>query len=109
MHSYIELQGLREEKVEKTLTNIGPAVFHGAMSTFLGICLTSLGSGFIWQAFFTLWTTVVLTGFVYSIWVLPVILTVFGPEIQIDAEHVHRYTDEKSKSNEITFVPITLK
>lgn len=79
------------------------------MSTFLGICLTSLGSGFIWRAFFTLWTTVVLTGLVYSVWVLPVLLTVLGPETEQDAEQIHPDTAEKANFSKNTFVPITLK
>jgi len=62
---------------------MGPAILHAALSTFLGVCFTILGQGFVWQAFFTLWSTVVAAGFLYSTWILPVMLTMIGPENKI--------------------------
>jgi len=62
---------------------MGPAILHAALSTFLGVCFTILGQGFVWQAFFTLWSTVVAAGFLYSTWILPVMLTMIGPENKV--------------------------
>lgn len=59
---------------------MGPAILHAALSTFLGVCFTILGAGFVWRAFFTLWSTVVGAGFLYSTWILPVALSLIGPE-----------------------------
>lgn len=65
---------------------MGPAILHAALSTFLGVCFTILGAGFVWKAFFTLWSTVVVAGFVYSTWILPVMLSLIGPENGEDEE-----------------------
>lgn len=80
MHEFLERKGEREKRVEMALTDMGPAVLHAALSTFLGVCFTILGAGFVWQAFFTIWSTVVVSGFIYSTIVLPVLLTLLGPE-----------------------------
>jgi len=68
------------------MTQMGPAVMHAALSTFLGVCFTILGAGFVWQAFFTLWSTVVAAGFLYSTWILPVMLTIIGPSNNIEED-----------------------
>mmetsp|Transcript_2208 Transcript_2208/g.1915 ORF Transcript_2208/g.1915 Transcript_2208/m.1915 type:complete len:158 (+) Transcript_2208:71-544(+) len=64
MHEFLEAKGSKEQRVEKTITDMGPAILHAALSTFLGVCFTILGAGFVWQAFFVIWTAVVCAGFV---------------------------------------------
>jgi len=64
MHEFLEVKGTKEYRVERTITDMGPAIMHAALSTFLGVCFTILGAGFIWKAFFTIWSSVVFAGFV---------------------------------------------
>jgi len=76
---------------------MGPAILHAALSTFLGVCFTILGQGFVWQAFFTLWSTVVAAGFLYSTWILPVMLTMIGPENKV----IHKIRSIDNEKNNI--------
>jgi predicted RND superfamily exporter protein len=64
MHEFLECKGDREKRVEITLTQMGPAILHASLSTFLGVCFTILGAGFVWKAFFTIWSAVVFSGFI---------------------------------------------
>lgn len=95
--------GSREDKCLKSLSEIGPAVFNGAFSTFLSVVLLSDSRGHIlltsfkvqslkkipdniWHlSFFQIFSMVVWFAFFNSVFGLPVTLSLFGPTKQPEA------------------------
>jgi Niemann-Pick C1 protein len=76
----VEHTGSREERVKKTLTNIGPAVMNGGISTFLAFILLSNSKSHVFITFFKIFFLVVVFGLFQGLVVLPVILSFVGPK-----------------------------
>lgn len=103
----IEHSGTREERICKTLTNIGPAVMNGGISTFLAFILLANSQSHVFSTFFKIFFLVVLFGLFQGLVVLPVILSYVGPEPNIvsatpsetDQEMNLNGTHQKDKEN----------
>ncbi|CAN0035657.1 unnamed protein product, partial [Choristocarpus tenellus] len=48
-HSFIIMTGTKDERMVKALADIGVAVVHGGVSTFLAVVLLSLSSSFVFR------------------------------------------------------------
>jgi len=82
-HWYIEEHGsTRNERVRDTLRSIGPAVFHGGVSTFLAFVLLAGSKSHVFTTFFKIFTLVVVFGLFQGLGVLPVILSFLGPKLK---------------------------
>ena len=69
----------RNERVEKTLVNIGPAVLNGGLTTFLALALCSMSTGHVFLTFFKVFTLTVVFGLYHGLVVFPVVLATLGP------------------------------
>ncbi|CAG0885312.1 unnamed protein product [Darwinula stevensoni] len=78
-HTFMTCQGTREERAEKTLATIGPAVFHGGFSTFLAFILLCRTDSHVFSTFFKIFFGVVIFGLYHGLCFLPVILSLVGP------------------------------
>ena len=64
----------------KTLTNIGPAVLNGGISTFLAFVLLCMSKSIIFLTFFKIFFLVVVFGLFHGLLFLPVVLSLIGPQ-----------------------------
>ena len=82
VHSFLKTQGgcnSRHERIKDAMVNIGPAVFNGAMSTFFAFCLCAFGRLPLTGVIFTVFSLIVFSGLFGAFFVLPVLLSWFGP------------------------------
>ena len=69
----------RVSKVRGAFTKTGTSVFHGAFSTFLAIVTISASSSYVFRAFFKQWFGIIVFGMLHAFFLLPVLLSLFGP------------------------------
>merc|ERR1711963_9904 len=79
-HRYLGEKGTKDQRMVATLTNIGPAVFNGGVSTFLAFILLASSKSHVFITFFKIFFLVVSFGIFHGIVFLPVLLSLVGPE-----------------------------
>merc|ERR1719199_318993 len=77
-HSFAMSTGTPEERAVKALERIGPSVFNAIMSTFLAVVVLSTSQSYIFRVFFKTLFLVVVVGGLHGLWLLPVLLSLFG-------------------------------
>ena len=70
----------RKEKTLLALRKIGPAVFLGLFTTFLGVLPLAGASSQVFRVFFLMFLSIVVVGGVHGFVLLPVLLSFFGPK-----------------------------
>ena len=79
-HRFTEEKGSSKNKrVQTALTNIGPAVLNGGISTFLAFVLLAGSKSHVFSTFFKIFFLVVTFGLFQGLVVLPVLLSILGP------------------------------
>jgi len=78
-HNFMLQTGTREERVVKTLGDIGSAVLCGAISTFLGVMLLVLSKSYVFRVLFQAFFLTVVLGVAHGLLLLPALLSVIGP------------------------------
>lgn len=71
--------GSRQEKMKKSLEEIGSAVLNGGISTFLAFFLLAFSDAYAFNTFFKMFACLVLFGLYHGLIFLPVILSLIGP------------------------------
>jgi hypothetical protein len=71
--------GNKNERVTVALADVGPAVIHGGMSTFLAFALLAASESYVFLTFFKVFFLVVVFGIFHGMVFLPVILSLLGP------------------------------
>ena len=80
VHCFLKTEGAsKEDRVKKTMIKIGPAVFNGAVSTYVGFSLCVFGTSPITFAFFRVFALIIFFGIFGAFLVLPVVLSLIGP------------------------------
>lgn len=79
-YKYSTVYGTRAERMEKSLSEMGPAVQHGVLSTFLAIIVLSTSESFIFNVFFKMFFLATTLGGLHGLFILPCLLVLFGPE-----------------------------
>ena len=69
----------RKEKTLRALRAIGPAVFLGLFTTFLGVLPLAAASSQVFRVFFKMFLSIVVVGGIHGFVLLPVLLSLFGP------------------------------
>ena len=83
-HAYICVEGVtRNAVVNAALTRAGGPVFNAAISTILGIIVLVFSTSYIFMSFFKLMLLVMLFGFAHAMFLLPVVLSIIGPTVNI--------------------------
>ena len=83
-HGFTIEEGSNNERMKKTLTKIGPAVFNGGMSTFLSFVLLANSKSIIFLTFFKIFFLVVLFGLFHGLLFLPVLLSLISSKSSDD-------------------------
>ncbi len=90
----VERNGSREDRVQMTILNMGPAVMNGGLSTFITFILLANSQSHVFITFFKIFFLVVVFGLFHGLTVLPVILSWIGPPPNIEQK-----TDESISSS----------
>ena len=112
VHSFMKTPGTnREDRIKKSIVDIGPAVFNGGLSTFFGFFLCAFGKYPLTLLVFKIFSIVVMSGLFGAFLIIPVALSLFGPEyiqnclndqIQMievaPANENHGFVDEENES-----------
>jgi Niemann-Pick C1 protein len=77
---YYEIPGPRQERVVQSLTSIGSSVLLGGLSTFLGIMMLAFSTSDVFRVIFRAFVGLVALGCGYGLILLPVVLSIIGPE-----------------------------
>ncbi|XP_017304818.2 patched domain-containing protein 3-like, partial [Diaphorina citri] len=68
-----------KERVREALYSVGLPIFQGAVSTILGVSALILADSYIFLVFFKMIFMVILFGALHGMFLLPVLLSIFGP------------------------------
>ncbi|XP_060594980.1 NPC intracellular cholesterol transporter 1-like isoform X2 [Ruditapes philippinarum] len=76
-YTFMTVTGTRKERATSTLCQIGPAIIHGAVTTFLVFFVLIFGQSL--SSFFAVFILVVIFGLFHGLCFLPVVLSIIGP------------------------------
>lgn len=79
-YAYMSSTALKpEDRVRECLYAVGLPIFQGAISTILGMVALLLADSYIFSVFFKMVFLVVFCGAMHGLFLLPVLLSLFGP------------------------------
>lgn len=78
--AFLSRTGSRSVRALEAMTNIGPAVYSGGISTLLALTMLAFSESYVFTSFFKIFLLVVLFGLFYGTMFLPVLLSLIGPE-----------------------------
>ena len=81
-HGFISRPGSRDERMISTVTEIGPAVMNGGLSTLLAFILLSTSKSYVFMSFFKIFFLICIFGLYHGLIALPVLLSLIGPVSQ---------------------------
>lgn len=88
-----------DERVKESLYALGLPIFQGSVSTILGMIALLLANNYIFSVFFKMVFLVVFCGAMHGLFLLPVLLSLFGPgscTSSTDVEDIKLSNIEKS-------------
>eukprot|EP00746_Dinoflagellata_sp_MGD_P000639 gnl/MRDRNA2_/MRDRNA2_101146_c0_seq1.p1 gnl/MRDRNA2_/MRDRNA2_101146_c0~~gnl/MRDRNA2_/MRDRNA2_101146_c0_seq1.p1 ORF type:complete len:1048 (+),score=180.42 gnl/MRDRNA2_/MRDRNA2_101146_c0_seq1:333-3146(+) len=77
-HCFKESSGTSEERSMKSLSRIGPSVFHALISTCLAIIVIGFSKSYIFAVFFKVIFLVTVIAGSHGLWLLPTLLSIVG-------------------------------
>ena len=81
-HGYMISSGEnRNERMKAGIIRSGAPVFHGAISSLLGVVILVFSKSYIFYSFFQVMSLVITFGILHALFLLPVVLSVIGPAI----------------------------
>lgn len=80
---FYELPGTRDEKVVEMLRTMGSSILLGGTTTFLGTIPLMFSSSDVFETVFFTFLGIVTLGMGHGLILVPVLLSLFGPEVQI--------------------------
>eukprot|EP00903_Cladosiphon_okamuranus_P017671 g16272.t1 len=78
-HSFMIKTGTRDERMVQSVSDIGVAVIHGGVSTFLAVVLLSLSASYVFRVLFKQFFATAVMGLGHGLILLPVLLSLIGP------------------------------
>ncbi|KAL4229916.1 Patched domain-containing protein 3 [Mactra antiquata] len=94
-HGYMISSGeTKNERMVAGIKRSGAPIFHGAISTILGVILLAFAKSFIFYSFFQVMSLVITFGILHALLLLPVILSLIGPSNSMGESKI----DVKSES-----------
>merc|ERR1711871_855120 len=85
-HMFVTSTGTASERSIKALVRIGPSVFNAICSTLLAVVVLGFSKSYIFRIFFKALFLTILFGGSVGLWLLPVILSIFGGEKTSDGK-----------------------
>jgi len=78
--AYLEKTGTPDERIIRTLEDMGVAVWNGAMSTFMAVMILGSSDSYVFQTFFKQLFLCITLGLSHGLIFLPVLLSVLKPK-----------------------------
>jgi len=78
-YHYLDSEGPPDDKVKNSLYGLGLPILQGAISTILGVIGLMIAPSYIFVTFFKMVFLVIVLGAVHGLFLLPVLLSLFGP------------------------------
>ena len=79
-HGYMISEGYdKNERMKNGIIRSGAPVFHGAISSLLGVVILAFAKSYIFYSFFQVMSLVITFGILHALLLLPVVLSVIGP------------------------------
>eukprot|EP00752_Nemacystus_decipiens_P003771 g3472.t1 len=78
-HSFMIKTGTRDDRMVQAVSDIGVAVIHGGVSTFLAVVLLSLSASYVFRVLFKQFFATAVMGLGHGLILLPVLLSLIGP------------------------------
>ena len=112
-HGYMISQAsTRNERVKLAIDKTGAPIFHGAVSSILGIIVLVGAKSYIFRTFATVMMFVLLFGIAHALLLLPVVLSWIGPgldndpqEENTDPEQSNGHTNDTLNMTDIPDIP----
>jgi Niemann-Pick C1 protein len=79
-HAFIVSEGSSAERAANGLTEMGPAILNGGITTFLALVMLAFADSYGFTVFFKIFSLTVLFGLFHGLIFLPVMLTLLGTE-----------------------------
>ncbi|XP_053405532.1 patched domain-containing protein 3-like isoform X2 [Mercenaria mercenaria] len=81
-HGYMISEGeSRNERMRNGLNKAGAPIFHGAVSSILGVVMLAAAKSYVFFSFFKVMSIVITFGIAHAVLLLPVILSLIGPSL----------------------------
>ncbi|XP_053399181.1 patched domain-containing protein 3-like [Mercenaria mercenaria] len=94
-HGYMISSGQnRNDRMTAGIIRSGAPIFHGAISSILGVIMLAAAKSFIFFSFFQVMSLVITFGILHALFLLPVILSLIGPSISKTGSMVDVKVDE---------------
>merc|ERR1711871_113729 len=84
-HCFMLKAGTRNARAKAALADIGAPVINGAFSTFLGVVTLAFSSSYVFRTLFKQFFTTCVFGVFHGAFLLPVLLSWFGPRAYASA------------------------
>ena len=78
-YHYLDSPGGPDDRVRNSLYGLGLPILQGAVSTILGVIGLMIAPSYIFVTFFKMVLLVISLGFLHGLFLLPVLLSIFGP------------------------------
>jgi hypothetical protein len=78
-YSYMDSEGSPDDRVRNSLYSLGLPIVQGAISTILGVIGLMIAPSYIFVTFFKMVFLVIILGALHGLFLLPVLLSLFGP------------------------------
>lgn len=78
-YHYLDSTGGPDERVKNSLYGLGLPIVQGAVSTILGVIGLMIAPSYIFVTFFKMVLLVICLGALHGLFLLPVLLSIFGP------------------------------
>merc|ERR1712070_61202 len=79
-HAFLTAHGTRNERAREALRRLGRSVTNGAVSTFLAIVVLADAQSYIFRVLFKLLGLIIMFAYFHGVFVLPVVLSLIGPD-----------------------------
>ena len=81
-HFCISKEKTGNAKAIDALANLGTPITQGALSTIFGVVVLATSNSYILRTFFKIMFLVMVFGFMHAMFILPVVLSLIGPQTQ---------------------------
>lgn len=100
-HAYMHVGGAtKDERVRKAYDKIGVSIFNGGMTTFVAILALAGARTYVFDSFFRCFVLIISFGLYFGLIVLPVMLSVIGPDKVFRDEEVLALKFNPAKSDD---------
>merc|ERR1712226_1146563 len=97
-HAFLVAKGSKSERAVSAVEAIGPAVLNGGVTTFLALVLLAGSTSHTFLTFFKVFVLTVVFGLFHGLVLLPVLLSLVGPEMELATEEGGESRSESESS-----------